>query len=495
MWGLVKMDTLKLLKNRNKLFMILSWFSGLLSLLSTDGGHMPFSQVLEIISPIFIFNIVITFFYFKNYFISQTMYIVTAWFCIINFITFQSLPSIVDFIVAIYYIVLLSLYQDWIIILVAGIVHFGILNYIYLNSNDAVFKAMGVQSLIPMDIFILLIILFLIAQSRFMSKMGKDFFNMHWKSIDAHKKIESILNEVRKAFQAISNLNAKLKEDVTVTNAISGEVTQVFSEIASNLDNLSQSTIDITSLMKSNNSSIDNLLGASNSMKDFTDLTVQVNKEGIEQVEVLGRDMNNVNNIVYQTVDLIVSLNKETENIGNILTLIIGITEQTNLLSLNAAIEAARAGEHGRGFGVVAEEIRKLAATSKESIDKISSFLEAIQSKCDEVKIMINKVTEASNSSSLATEKVKMVFEQINSNTESLSEQAKSIDQLIKNFQLSSKGITNEIASISTSTEQNNASVEEVRASMENQRERVKSITQSFGELHSLISDLEQVSK
>ena len=62
-----------------------------------------------------------------------------------------------------------------------------------------------------------------------------------------------------------------------------------------------------------------------------------------------------------------------------ILGLIRNISGQTNLLGLNAAIEAARVGEHGRGFGVVAEEIRKLAATSQTSVAKIEEIIRAIQ--------------------------------------------------------------------------------------------------------------------
>ncbi len=70
---------------------------------------------------------------------------------------------------------------------------------------------------------------------------------------------------------------------------------------------------------------------------------------------------------------------RRTKDTGQVLTLIRNVAGQTNLLGLNAAIEAARVGEAGRGFGVVAEEIRKLATSSSESIQKIDGILKAVE--------------------------------------------------------------------------------------------------------------------
>ena len=123
---------------------------------------------------------------------------------------------------------------------------------------------------------------------------------------------------------------------------------------------------------------------------------------------------------VQMIAELILELSEHTQQIGNSISVVDDIAEQTNMLALNAAVEAARAGEHGKGFAVVAGEIRKLADESKQAITKISSLTSNIQ-------YTTNSTVMATEEGSKEIESVVKDIDSVSSGSETLMNQISSI--------------------------------------------------------------------
>jgi methyl-accepting chemotaxis protein len=115
---------------------------------------------------------------------------------------------------------------------------------------------------------------------------------------------------------------------------------------------------------------------------------------GAEVVSQTGREVQEIARAVQESTLIMEALNERSQQVGEIVDVIVEITDQTNLLALNAAIEAARAGEYGRGFAVVADEVRKLATSTAEATIGITVRVKAIQADADQAVCAMNKSLE-----------------------------------------------------------------------------------------------------
>ncbi len=134
----------------------------------------------------------------------------------------------------------------------------------------------------------------------------------------------------------------------------------------------------------------------------------QADSEADSGRRVVGRTIDDIDALareVEQAAGVIDRLGQDSEAIGAVLDVIQGISEQTNLLALNAAIEAARAGEQGRGFAVVADEVRALASRTKQATSEVNEMIQRLQSGAREaVKVMHKSQENAQASVTQASE-------------------------------------------------------------------------------------------
>ena len=143
-----------------------------------------------------------------------------------------------------------------------------------------------------------------------------------------------------------------------------------------------------------------------NQVNQLTVSGTEITTKAVEEIESLSETVN-------QATEVIQRLSANSTDIASVLDVIRGIAEQTNLLALNAAIEAARAGEQGRGFAVVADEVRTLAARTQQSTEDIQKMIETLQSGVNEAVNAINLGNSATQSSVELSQQTLSAFEQI----------------------------------------------------------------------------------
>jgi methyl-accepting chemotaxis protein len=163
---------------------------------------------------------------------------------------------------------------------------------------------------------------------------------------------------------------------------------------------VSEAASEMLALVESQLEEIQRAAGTAEQMNQAMD---QVVADAKEQFESVRSGTQAIRDVVDTSAKTVHSLDSRTAEIGNIVQVITEIADQTNLLALNAAIEAARAGEHGRGFSVVAEEVRHLAARTAKATHDIRSMIEGIQRETQQaVGFMENGVKDVDKSLKLA---------------------------------------------------------------------------------------------
>ncbi len=206
-------------------------------------------------------------------------------------------------------------------------------------------------------------------------------------------------------------------------------------------------------------------------------------EDGQQVVDRTIQAMNTLSAMLGTSSDNIENLNSKTVNIGQILEVITSISQQTNLLALNAAIEAARAGEAGRGFAVVADEVRNLAHRTQESAQQVQSMIEELQVGARE---SVSTMSQSQRHSLESVEIANLAGERLNSVTLRIGE----IDGMNQSVATATEEQTAVVESINTDIREintlNQDGVENLQSTLracsdlERQAARLKQLVGSF---------------
>lgn len=304
--------------------------------------------------------------------------------------------------------------------------------------------------------------------------------------------LKGLIGNINKTSDKVFNQTGHLAISSQQNSQSIEEVTRTIEQLAMGVSNQAQSTAVSLNGLNNLGLKIENVQKEANLVKMNTVKTKELSEESIEIVRKLEENFDITVDINYEIKDEFEKLNKNSQEIGAIVSTINEIAEQTNLLALNAAIEAARAGDAGRGFSVVADEIRKLASKTSESTDKIGIVIKNIQDKI----INTNKKVEKSKDViDVTKESLNKTKESNEINRTSVIKSLNALENLVTEIVQVGRDkdrMIDSISEISAVAEQTSAGTQEINASMEEQATTIEEISNRTEELRKVASLLNQ---
>ena len=260
-------------------------------------------------------------------------------------------------------------------------------------------------------------------------------------------------NELGEMADAMNTMVANLRRIVADINRSVRSLTAHADNLSRNTGNVVQGARDQASQATQAASAITELSASFNEVAHNSSCASEsagsASRQALAGREIVSKTASEMNTIAARVSDsstLIGALNRRGEEIGNVVNVINGIAEQTNLLALNAAIEAARAGEQGRGFAVVADEVRTLAGRTGDATREISQMIERIQSDTGK-----------------SVKSMDSVNEQVGNGVELAEKALAAMDEIV----LSSDKSMQMATSIATAVEQQSVTANEVSGNVE----------------------------
>jgi len=291
--------------------------------------------------------------------------------------------------------------------------------------------------------------------------------------------------------QMSSLFNQMMEKLATVMRDVSGTALEVASastqiaasseELAHGMQDQERQTALVSSAAEQMSASVSEV---AHKAKDAADVAAEGGQQAVQGGEIVSRavsGMEVINDEVSESARAVGELGKRGEQIGQVISVINDIADQTNLLALNAAIEAARAGEHGRGFAVVADEVRKLAERTTRATEEVTESIKAIQQETNNaVNRMESGTTRVNEGVGLAHE-AGQALESIVGGSKNIATMIHSIAAAAEQQNIASVDICRNVESINAVTQESAQAVSQVAAATNQLSEKAEQLQRLVG--------------
>ncbi len=299
------------------------------------------------------------------------------------------------------------------------------------------------------------------------------------------KNVEERSNVIIKASENISEIS---KTTTETTSQVSEAIQSVSIGASGQADSTNSASREVEKLAERLQET-KSYVGDINTMSSDTQ---KLSNEGLAIVDTLiSKGQKSIDNSKLSK-DVVSEMITSIDKINFISNAITEITEETNMLSLNASIEAARAGESGRGFAVVADQIRKLAEQSQASTDEIVKIVNEISEKSALVEKTLNESDEIVKEQNKSIEDAKELFNTISESIDALTEGLRNIEQLNEQMDQSREVVVARMEDVASVSSETAAASEEVTASAEEVNATMQNLNQCTIELDEIASSLKE---
>ena len=281
---------------------------------------------------------------------------------------------------------------------------------------------------------------------------------------DEKQKQATILKDVLNIATIMDKNSRDVQKIVDELTSSSDIIACAVTEISSGVVQTAESIQNQSTMTKNIHTLIVNTSGLYDKMGTLSNESVEALDKGITHVRELSDKSSVVSEKSQYAYKKMQELMDKANEIQSITEIITGISEQTNMLSLNASIEAARAGENGRGFAVVADEIRKLAIQSRDSATSIADILESLGHKANRTSEAVLTLKETNDQQNELIKNTTTVFENLADKMALFNENVRLVNEKIEDIVSSNNRVIDSITEISALSQEATANAQEAGA-------------------------------
>lgn len=275
-------------------------------------------------------------------------------------------------------------------------------------------------------------------------------------------QISNLAEQTRSSAHDVLQTAAQLTDVSNKTAIAAREISVATEEIASGASTLAVEAERGNELTINIKDEMERVVQSNFKMGQSAHEVQKVSEQGIENMAQLITKTNSAEQMTQSMAEKVAHLQESTASIRQILVVLNNITKQTNILSLNATIEAAGAGAAGRGFMVVADQIRKLADQSKQSIEVVSQITDNIQAEIDETVSALAQAQPIFEEQVSSVREADLIFKNVQNQMNEFIVHLDDVTNSVQQLEQSQQVLTEAMSNVSAVSQQSSATSEEV---------------------------------